>query len=148
MKLKIAKQNEIDFCNLLNALPDRRAKVAKYEFECFDVWSTKSDSVYQLFEVKLRRPNDWTTWYLEVDKVLAMAKKKYESLAKGNTLQLFNTVSCDGKHYIYRISDIINYKTKYAWMNKTTADGFHRQGEKVKKLVFEFPKHICINVLE
>ena len=117
-------------------------KVVKYEYSYYDIVGVGEHSHYDIVEVKERRANDWDTWFIEKAKVDNMLKARGSAEKKSNTMGLHLACVCDGIMQLYNIDDIILYPVINRMMNKTTAKGFRRSGEKVMKEVYDFPKRM------
>ena len=128
-------------------------RAAKYSLEadnyaCWDIVGKKTDSHYELIEVKERRSNDWDTWFIEAKKIDGMFEKEAEAREKGFKADLYLAIVSENKITIYNIWDIIHYPTKIIKMNRTTAKGFNNQGEKVEKVVYQFPKTLKNTIIQ
>lgn len=109
---------------------------ADNEYSYYDLWGTDSEGNKCLVEVKERRPNPWTTWYLEKKKVDNLNKLRGDEDVK---LYLINSINED--HLLYDLDDVCKYELKTIYMNRTTL----WNSNKVPKEVYSFPINININ---
>ena len=112
-------------------------KPAYYDYSHYDLEGSScwdDDEMHTIVEVKERRSNKWPTWYIE--------KQKMDSMLKTDVDFRYLCIVCNNVYTVYNINDIIKCKTIHKSMNKTTAEGFDRQVEKVIKEVYEFPKKL------
>lgn len=126
-------------------------RVCEEEFSCYDIIGIKDLHTLSLVEVKQRDDKfdhpRFDTWFIEKQKVDAMLKIQEEYHDKGIHVILGLAVGCNGTTRLYNVDTIRNHPIKQIPMNKTTAEGFNRQGEKVLKDVYIFPKDITNTIL-
>ena len=139
---KMADANEKSVLDLFNT-EYGQFEFAENNYSSYDIKGILKDGRKCLVEVKRRRPNNWTTWFIEWDKVIRIGEiaDHYEE-----EVVCLLVVSVEGDHQIYNLSDIAEYPITSRWMNDQTVSGWNRSGNKVEKKIYEFPKNISIEL--
>ena len=136
-----AKKVEQQVCNTLNKA-DRGIEytMCKDDYSPFDLYGVGEHKHFEIIEVKQRAVNNWSTWFIEERKIKNMFKEMCKASDEGNTMEAYLVIVADDKMCMYNIEDIADQPVETIKMNATTAVGFNKQGVKVDKRVYNFPK--------
>lgn len=133
-----AKENENKVLELLNKMPGSKFKLHPDEFSAYDILGS-SDDIDTVVEVKQRR-EPFPTWYIEKKKIFDMCAQLEKEGKSCKEVNMMLCISVGSKHYLYDIKDLQKeWKETSRAMNKRTAKGLNKAGEKVVKEVYEFP---------
>ena len=135
-----AKRNEKKVLDLLNTREDHSFILHRNKYSHYDLGGT-IDGVFTVIEIKERR-QQWETWYIECEKLNNIYLQSAQEGFNWDTGYKYLCISVDGAHYFYNVDNIVQTPKITKKMNATTASGFHNQGVKVDKQVFEFPHHL------